>query len=268
MPAFRVEYRIHSATADVLGEERYPLALVHWDGKTLRLAVRQVLPSALAEQERALTRSLKSLNRQVEALGSAPLAQGLGELIDVRSGDGGGTQWSPVRVGSTDDPAAHFDELGRSLRLVETRASSTGISREDVATALTMLGISLGTDLGERVSTRRKLTEFEPYESPLSWLNHRWVHTLPLVVPIASRGHDAVRRVASTLDLAIPKDQRLVVAYVKPERPDVLDEFERGLEHLRTNGAGDRLRSAALAALDDEVRTDEVRALVAADIAS
>ncbi len=265
MPAFRVEYRIHSATADVLGEERYPLALLHWDGSRVRLATRQVIPSALAPQERALHRSLRSLGRQVASLGEAPLAAGLEQLLDLRTGDGGGSQWSGVRVGTTSDPVAHFEELVRSLRLTETRTQSAGLSRDDVAEALMELGSRLAPRFGVRVATNRRLAEFEPYESPLSWLNGQWVHTLPLVVPVTSRGHDAVRRVASTFDLAIPKAERLVVAYVRPERADVADEFERGIRFLRENGAGERLRSLALDATDD---VGSVGAMVQADIAS
>jgi hypothetical protein len=272
VPASRVEYRVFSASADPLGEERYPLALVHWDGRQLRYAARERLPGALEREERGLSRVLKALRRRVRSVPTAQLDIGLDHVFDVRDGDAGTTAWSPIRIARTQDAADHFERLVRDLRLAPFRDASSSIGRSEVVEALLGLGASLAVSHGAGVRIESVVEAFDVLRSPLSWLNGAWVHTMPLVLSSTSSSHEAVRKIAATLELAVPRTDRLVVAYPMPADEQLARELARGVEYLSSNnpppvGPTPRVRSVGLPlASDDELDTAPLRSLVLAEI--
>ena len=271
MPPSRAEYRIFSASADPLGEERYPLALVHWDGKELRYAARDRVPSALEKEERALARVLRAMRRRVRELPATHLDVGLDAMFDARAGDGGATAWSTKRIAMTRDAAEHFSRLVADLHLAQLRDAASSVGRAEVVDAVHGLGTLLAKTHAD-VHPDHTVHEFDQLRSPMSWLNGSWVHTVPLVVSSSSGAHEGVRRVAATLELAVPREHRLVVAYPMPADDSIGRELLRGVEHLATNkppldGKTPRVRGVALAlTADDEIDTSALRALVLSEL--
>ncbi len=273
MPPSKAEYRIFSASADPLGEERYPLALVHWDGKELRYAARDRVPSALEKEERALARVLRAMRRRVRELPSPQLDVGLDAMFDVRAGDAGATAWSTKRIAMTRDAADHFARLVADLHLAQLRDAASSIGRAEVVDAVHDLGTLLAKTHAN-VHPDHTVHEFDQLRSPMSWMNGSWVHTVPLVVSSTSGAHEGVRKVAATLELAVPREHRLVVAYPMPADDSIGRELLRGVAHLATNnppidGKTPRVRGVALAlTADDEIDTSALQALVLAELRS
>ena len=271
MTASRVEYRIFSASPDPMGEERYPLALIHWDGRQLRFAMRARLPSALEREEKSLGRVLRALRRRADKVPPG-LDLGLDTVFEVRGGDGGATAWGPIRVALARDPEAHFGEMVEDLRLHVRRAADPFFDKDDVSRALVSLGDDLSSAHDDRIRTSHPLRGFDSFTSPLSWLNGAWVHTLPFVVHGGSNAHEAVRRIASTLELAVPQSELLVVAYPEVRDRSVDDEFLRGIAFLAGHSSSStkrpRIRSIALPWSDEILDTTALRALITEDIQS
>jgi hypothetical protein len=263
----RVEYRIFSASPDPMGEERYPLALVHWDGTQLRFATRERIPTALARQQVSLGRVLRALRRQADAA-SPDRHVGLQAAFGVRGGDAGVTAWGAIRVGTTRDSDAHFLQLAEDLRL-DAGAATPMFDRYDVSLALASLGDAVAPTLGQRIRTTNVVRGFDEFTSPLSWLGDAWVHTLPLVLH-SSNVREAVREVAATLALAVPSSESLVVVYPEVRDPRVEEEFLRGIALLADHSSSTRprVRSIALPWSDESLDTNALRDLITADIQS
>jgi hypothetical protein len=121
MPWHDVQFRLLQVMLRPIGDERRTVALLHWDGVSLRLALvtRQELKSfgPLAEEVWPSLQTLVAALRPVLEGDASQRALGLDALHKVPEGLGSLLLWGPLRVGRTSDPQAHFQELVAALGL-------------------------------------------------------------------------------------------------------------------------------------------------------
>lgn len=106
-----VEFRLLQVVLCHVGDERRTVGLVHFDGVTLRRAVRHGRLTE-GDNERAFRDTVDAIMAREAKPGTT-----LDEVWPVREGRGAGLEWRPRQASVTSDPGAHFDELCRTLRL-------------------------------------------------------------------------------------------------------------------------------------------------------
>jgi hypothetical protein len=120
----QVELRLLQIVLSHVSGDKRTLALLHWDGATLRVAeslgpigvVDPVHRDAVRVTAEAWVRRAR---RTAQSLHADPQARdgGLADVFPVRKGLGAALLWTPVTTLETPDAAAHFDALVRELRL-------------------------------------------------------------------------------------------------------------------------------------------------------
>lgn len=217
MRSERVEFRLLQLLCNPVGDERVTVALIHWDGRQLRFAWnRTKVPHGLAGVRRDIHAVLGSIHRNIRPyISELHLSFGLNHVYPVPEGYGSLLVWTPLKVGTTGDPQAHFAELVSVLDL-----QVPGVPAEEepthripkLARQLTIFGAQLVSTMDSAASSRVRLCYtvrgLREYQSPLSWMNGRWHHCYPLNltnVPekqIISRYEKALGRI----DVSIPLD--------------------------------------------------------------
>lgn len=224
MPSRDVEFRVLHLVANVVGDERITVGLVHWDGRELRFAwgAQRVPRSLIAAADVRSVISVVAAEATARR-GELGLDLGLDEMFDVRPGEGSLLAWGPRRVGRTQDGAGHFRDLASSLHLRETpqaRLASdlASASRPNFDTRLTTLGLELKAKSRrpDRIDTGREVAGLRPYRSPLSWVNGRWHHSFPVRFEETA---DLVAKLEKTLgkiDVSLPGDDVGVIVMAHP----------------------------------------------------
>ena len=114
-----IEYRFLQLIRSHITGDRTTLALIHWDGKRLRVAS-SFAPLSLGgvPQPDVVRRTVQAkLARAAKQAGAAQSGLGLKDVVPVREGLGASLYWSPIRTSMASDSEAHFRELCESLRL-------------------------------------------------------------------------------------------------------------------------------------------------------
>lgn len=240
----RVEFRLLQLVRSHVSGDKLTLALVHWDGETLRVA-RSLAPLAVVEPAyrdgvrataKEWIRRARELAAQLEA-GRQLHLEGLGELFPVRQGLGAALLWTPLTSVQTADPEAHFASLRHELHLDHLdqrrrRRIKPGMLHDDLVALGEQLRTTLGKD--ERLRVGQKVQEQLPFTSPLSWKNGRWHHAVPFSLDgLDSEQRDReAERLYGLVQLAIPtKDVPVVVAV--PARDSSSKDVQRVTKVLR-----------------------------------
>lgn len=120
----QVEFRLLQLVISHVSGDKQTLALLHWDGMTLRVADsvgplpvvdpihRDAVRATALEWIRRARRTASSLDTSAE-----PRARKLADVFPVRAGLGAALLWTPVTTFQAGDAAAHFDALVHELRL-------------------------------------------------------------------------------------------------------------------------------------------------------
>jgi len=115
----KVEYRLFQLLVNAYGDERRTAVMLHWDGRTVRIAWNG---GHVHERYGKLKPVLESSIRQLvadarDAATTTLNLGGLDEILPGRIGDGTHFVWGPKRIGYTKSPERHFVELAENLRL-------------------------------------------------------------------------------------------------------------------------------------------------------
>lgn len=234
----KVEFRLFQLVLSHVSGDRVTLALLHWDGRTLRFASSEAPLKALSPDQRLAAREvLRDVMRKVRAtsqrVAKKPrLDLGLAELFPVRQGFGASLYWSPVTAVRTDFAEAHFANLREELRLDSAQERrERRVTAKLVHRRLSELGEQIRAEVAEpdRVRSDQVVAHLHEYTSPLSWKNGVWHHAIPLSLdgldPEAMKRE--VRDVVGRVELAIPPDEIPVVVSVLPQPGDGSDQAER-----------------------------------------
>lgn len=240
----RVEFRLLQLVLSHVSGDKLTLALVHWDGETLRVA-RSLAPLAVVEPAyrdgvrataKEWIRRARKLAAELEADRQLRLG-GLRELFPVRQGLGAALLWTPLTIVQAADPEAHFVSLRHELHLNHVdqrrrRRITPGMLHDDLVALGEQLRTTLGKD--ERLRVGQKIEELLPFTSPLSWKNGRWHHAVPFSLDglDPEQMNREAERLYGLVQLAIPtKDVPVVVAV--PGRDSPSKHAERVTEVLR-----------------------------------
>jgi hypothetical protein len=114
----RVEFRFLRWVVWAPNGDSVSVALVHWDGTTLRTAQAPRRLSICHPAQRDVARAtVGALLRRAK---SAPRdnrgAEGLAELFSVREGAGGALNWGPILRDETRDAEKHFAAMAGGMR--------------------------------------------------------------------------------------------------------------------------------------------------------
>lgn len=251
-----VEYRLLQAVLNPLGD-RTTLALVHWDGRTIRYALRPTVPRELEDARASARRTMRGLERTLNDRTEGQLDFGLDELLPVRGGDATGVAWTTLRRGETRDPGAHFAEMTHALRLTPLEsAPAEEITSKQLERQLSMLGQRLLQGANGDVEVDTVVRGLGEHRTPLSWRNERWhrtICTVPHEDDDRTRIAQTIRRIAGVLDVAIPIDEKLVVVFPEPTSVTVRELLTEGVEYVRRLTTTPRLEAIGLPVRDGAI---------------
>lgn len=119
----KIEHRLLQLILSPVSGDRLTLALLHWDGRHLRVAYSPAGITALDPKDRegihiALTEIVRSAAAAARRINAAPPPDlALAHAFPVREGYGAALYWTPVARLAVPDAAAHFDWMVHELRL-------------------------------------------------------------------------------------------------------------------------------------------------------
>lgn len=239
----RVEFRLLQLVVNSTGDERRTAMLVHWDGRSMRVAWNEGrVPSELQKNAVALRGTLRSLVRKASAASMPHLFNmGIDDVFPVTEGMSTSHVWKPKQVGYTTSPDHHFRHLAELLALEvvqgEPTTSDDGFtpSRRMLLTrSLRDLGHRLIDEVADRtrIDIDRKIMALRSYVSPLSWRNGVWHHCVPLHVVAPGDVDKSVSRAMGVIDASVPDDEIGVMWVVYPSNPAVASEVLRASEYI------------------------------------
>jgi len=217
MRSQRVEFRLLQLLCNPIGDERVTVALIHWDGRQIRFAWnRSKVPRSLAHVRRDTHAVLGSIRKTVHGHEEdLHLSLNLDQAFPVPEGHGSLLVWTPLRIGVTGDPQAHFAELVSVLDLrVSGEQNEDGLAHRGpkLARQLSIFGERLVSAMGSaasgRVRIRHTVTGLRDYESPLSWMNGRWRHSFPFNLRTVAEKEIIAKyeKVLGCIDVSLPPD--------------------------------------------------------------
>lgn len=245
MPSRDVEFRMLHLVANVVGDERITVGLVHWDGRELRFAwgAQRVPRSLTAAVD---VRSVVSAVAAEAATRSSDLSLDLGldQMFDVRPGEGSLVAWGPRRIGSTQDGASHFRALVESLHLRETPQGRLLAPLHPSVPKLDARLTTLGNELiaastrPDRIATLREVEGLRPYRSPLSWMNGRWHHSFPVRFDDAADLVTKFEKTLGKIDVSLPGDDVGVIVMAHPSSPSIARHVRDATAFVRERQKG------------------------------
>jgi hypothetical protein len=271
----KVQFRFLQLVLSHVTGDKVSVALLHWDGETLRVASSlEPLAVCAPEQRSAIQATVKTFVSRAKqrarelSAEQKPLDSGLADLFRVREGLGSALYWSPVAAVDTRGPADHFEALCSVARLDrQKRRSPRRYSANDLSKDLIQMGRELSAIAPDRVRVDTTVERTKAYQSPLSWKNGHWHHAMPFAVHgLEPDDVDAeVARVIGLVQLALPEGDVPVVVAALPPDPNsakatraeaklICGELaDRGCEVVTTKLAG---RHAELAQVRRRIERD------------
>lgn len=263
-----VSFRFLQAVTNPVTGDHATIGVLQWDGERLRFAgdSRKVSSDhGRSTIRRALTAIRAQIPRQLD---EQSLLEDIREVFPVPEGEGSLLRWSDVLSGLATNPERHFDDLVRIAELAD-EAATPHVGRREITSALASLGESLGNKYGERVRVNTVVRNHFEYNSPLSWQNHTWHHTVSvntdLRTPAELRKH--MYQVMGIVNEAIPKTAGAVLAYVLPASNELVGDVERELNYIRSSDSN-RIRLAPLTLMDDVIVAGVVEKMLIEDVAA
>lgn len=215
-----IEFRVLQLVTSHVAGDRVTLAVVHWDGSELRVAqsmrglrfIEKAHHEGIKVAVSAVVKAAQNLARSMRNKSTRPLSVGLAHLFPVREGEGGALSFSPVMTSRTKHGKAHFERLCKELRLRKEPAPKTKkkVTTKQVSSALVAWGEKLRDDPAahDRLFVHHQVADKLPYESPLSWMNGKWHHAIPVSLDGVEPADIAreVQRIYGVIGLSMPKD--------------------------------------------------------------
>lgn len=242
-----VEFRLLQVLVNQVGDERRTVLLVHWDRSVLRLAWNPRplataaasgapdLRAAVVHLVRSLRKDFPSAQPNLPFKAALPLPN-LGEVL----------MWGPVGRGETQVPEAHFERLRAmlGLRTVGDAARDFhGPHRYQLRSILASLGdrMSANPVLSKRVVARRAVESLRSFVSPLSWMNGRWHHCMPVILgdPKLCENDSRLEHALGRIAVSIPRDDIAVVCAGFDDVPDLREEADRVGRFFEHEGRSD-----------------------------
>lgn len=232
-----VELRFLQVVASPLTGDRVTVGLVHWDGTTVRTACAfSALPPWFAlgreDLESTVRALLRRASRRSEKDQRARSLLGLAEVAPVAEGLGASLVWSPVVRANTGNADAHFNAIAAEVHLAESDTASRAGYARAMRKDLVALGKLLAHDAADRIRVSQPVGTLMQITPPVSWLNGRWHHALPIHLH-----RDRMERPAFTVVgqvvCAIPDEDCAVIVVDVPQQGSREREAMREVDALR-----------------------------------
>ncbi|HEY5956933.1 MAG TPA: hypothetical protein VIV60_10290 [Polyangiaceae bacterium] len=262
-----VSFRFLQAVTNAITNDQVTVGLVQWDGAQLRFAgdsrkvtsdrgrptIRRALAAIRSELPRRSARDMQQFDDIRDAF---PVLEGEGSLL----------RWGEVRQSTASDPERHFRDMVHLAELSD-ESNSPHVGRREISIALASLGEDLRAQHGDRVRINTNVRSHFEYNSPLSWQNHTWHHTMVVNADVRSSSElrDSICEIIGLLNAAIPTNEGVVLTYVPSHANEIAASVERELEYLCAN-EGERLRLAPLHLKDDGLSVNVVERMLVGDV--
>lgn len=233
-----IEFRLLQLIVSHVSGDRLTIGLLHWDSFRLRAAMSfQSIPPWMASDREDLESSARAMIRAATGrrynTGSSFL--GLEHVVPVREGLGGALAWSIVHTARTGNAEAHFRGLAAELHLTEEAPHAAATYGRELRQELIEVGRELQRIAGERVRVSQPISKVFQVTPPVSWLNGRWHHALPMHL------HQGHRRrmmrpafeVVGQVTSAIPDEHQAVVIVDVPLEGQLAEAAHHEAETLR-----------------------------------
>jgi hypothetical protein len=275
MPSKTVEFRYLQVVTNHLSGDRVTVGLAHWDGRELRFA------SSLAGIRRYdlfsdIARSVKGIRYKISRAAhqsrrgyvAALFEETLSDILPGHVLAGDSLIWSDTRRGTTNDPGSHFAELAGKLSLIPATDDVPRLSMASIHDALEELARDFDT-YPDLVRASVPLHDHYAYTSPVSWMNGRWNHAVPLNLDVANRAEleSRIRNILARVITAIPEnDAPVLVAALPTVRSPSAPNVEKEAEYARAK-IGPLARLAYVRGAGRVIDVAPVREMITADIA-
>ncbi len=262
-----VSFRFLHAVTNAVTDDQVTVGVLQWDGEQVRFASDSRKVDSHHGRS-TLGRALSAIRSQIprQTPGQTNLIEDIRDAFPVVEGEGAGLRWGEVRRGFATNPEQHFQDLVRLAELAD-EASTPHVGRREITSALTALGARLVATYGKRVSVNTNIRKHFDYNSPLSWQNHRWHHTIPVNADIRSTA-DLRRSMCETLGLleaAVPTSDGAVLTFVSTKESAFAQEVQRDLLYVCSQFA-DRVRLAPIEVTDDGLVATAVERMLIVDV--
>lgn len=248
----KIEFRLLQVILSPVSGDRITLALLHWDGRTLRVtsSMAGLIACEPAHREgirMAAEDIVRQAHRTSARVEKEPLLDvGLAHVFPVREGLGAALYWTPITTLRSADAVAHFAELRQELRLDRDRSgTSKRLSTKRVQQYVLRLGETLKVEepIGSHVWVDHEVRSKLAYRAPLSWKNGALHHALPFSFDCAQHAEMVrlVEYIYGLVSLSIPSGDVPVLVPVLPKEPERAAEATSELRVLRTEIASHRV---------------------------
>jgi len=262
-----VSFRFLHAVTNAVTDDQVTVGVLQWDGEQIRLATDSRKVSA-DHGRSTLGRALAAIRSQIprQIPGQKAIFDDIREAFPVPEGEGSLLRWGEVRRGLATNPDRHFENLVQLAELAD-EATAPHIGRREITSALAALGDSLIATYGDRIRVNTNVRNHFDYNSPLSWQNHTWHHTVSVNADVRSAAdlRKNVYEVMGIVNEAIPKTDGAVLAYVPPKGNVLAADVERELNYIRSIDSS-RIRLAPIQLQDDSLVANVVEKMLLDDV--
>jgi hypothetical protein len=237
---------LHAVTNAVTGDQ-VTVGVLQWDGEQVRFASDS--RKVMADHGRStLGRALSAVRAQIPRLvpGQTALIGDIRDAFPVPEGEGSLLRWGEVRRGLATNPERHFHDLVELAELSD-EAIAPHVGRREITSTLAALGENLIGKFGERVRVNTNVRNHFEFNSPLSWQNHNWHHTIPVNADVhsASDLRKTICEILGLVEAALPTAANAVLAFVPAQGNALAGDVEQGLNYVQSQFSS-RVRLAPL----------------------
>jgi hypothetical protein len=262
-----VSFQFLHAVTNAVTDDQVTVGVLQWDGEQIRFASDSRKVSA-DNGRSTLGRALAAIRSQIprQIPGQKAIFDDIRAAFPATEGEGSLLRWGEVRCGLSTNPDRHFDDLVQLAELAD-EATAPHIGRREIASALAALGDSLIATYGDRIRVNTNVRNHFDYNSPLSWRNDTWHHTVSVNADVRSTAdlQKNVYEVMGIVNEAIPKTDGAVLAYVPPKGNALVADVERELDYIRSNDSS-RIRLAPLQLTEDGLLANVVEKMLIDDV--
>jgi hypothetical protein len=267
MSSRAISFRFLQAVTNSVTDDCVTVGVLQWDGERLQFVgdSRKVSgDQGRSTLRRALSAIRSQLPEQIE--GQKSLLEDIRDVFPVPEGEGSLLRWTDVRRGFTGNPERHFLELVRLADLAD-EAALPHVGRREITTLLASLGEQLRGQYGNRIRVNSVVRNHFEYNSPLSWQNHDWHHTVSVNADVRTSAElrKNMYEIMGIVTEAIPKTQGAVLAYVPSVGNSFFPEIQRELDYVRMQHPS-RIRLALLTLTEDGLETSAVERMLLDDV--
>ena len=141
------------------------------------------------------------------------------------------------------------------------------VGRREIANCLVNVGERYSNEFADRIRVNAHVTNHFGFDTPLSWRNHTWHHTIPWNVDVRSTNdlRDSMCRLLGVIETVVPQNDGAVIAFA-PSPSNPFESAVAGELNYICSLAPAKRRLAALQSTDDGLQADAIEQMLLMDV--